>query len=546
MIVPVHNFVDDFSWTKGRHTIQFGGNYRLINNLRDSNASSFSDAFTNAGFLPTTGFANNGVSFDPAAFGFPAVADGFANSYDFPMTALVGLITEVDAVYQRNKTGTTLPEGSMIHRHFRDSELEFYGQDAWRIKPNVTVTYGLRYSLLQPPYETDGEQVAPTTSLHDFFDTRMKDMTQGISYAPNFTLGLSGQANGGKPYWGWDYKNFAPRFSVAWSPGYKDGVLGSVFGGPGKSSLRIGAGIYYDHFGQGIVNTFDRNGSFGLTTTVSDAPGTVDPDTAPRFTGLNDIPASLTPPGPTGPFPVTPPTADQLGGFAIYWGLDDKLKTPYSYAFDMSFSREMPGGFVFEAAYVGRLGRRLLQERDLAQPLNLTDPASNTNYYQAATQFAMMGNAGTDISQVGNIPYWQNLFPSAAGVLSGCAPNSTGITNPTATQAMYDAWVCGLHNETTPLFLADLISAHRPAQIPRTIPVDMFNYFQSQFASLYAWSSIGRSNYNAGQFSSPPRSSRLELGLQLHILEIDRRRIERRANLVVPGLWIRQPDHRRI
>jgi hypothetical protein len=244
VIVPVHNIVDDFSWTKGKHTFQFGGNWRFINNIRASNASSFSDALTNAGFLPTTGYANKGTTFDPAVFGFPAVDSGFANSYDFPMTALAGIITEVDATYQRDKTGTTLPEGSVIHRHFREHELEFYAQDAWRMKSNLTITYGLRYSLLQPPYETNGEQVAPTISLHDFFNTRMQDMTQGNSFAPNFTLGLSGQANGGKPYWGWDYKDFAPRFSVAWSPGYKDGLLGSIFGGPGKSSLRIGAGIY--------------------------------------------------------------------------------------------------------------------------------------------------------------------------------------------------------------------------------------------------------------------------------------------------------------
>ena len=331
----------------------------------------------------------------------------------------------------------------------------------------------------------------------------MKDMTQGISYSPNFSFDLAGQANGRKPYWGWDYKNVAPRFSLAWSPGYKDGLLASLFGGPGKSSVRLGAGIYYDHFGQGIVNTFDRNGSFGCHT-IANPPGTVDADTA-RYTGLHDIPASLTPPGPTPGFPVTPPTSDQPGGFAIYWGLDDKLKTPYSYGFDVSYSRELKGGFIFEAAYVGRFGRRLMQERDLTQPLNLVDPASKMNYNQAATLLTKLGEVnsfqGTDISQVQPIPYWENLFANSAGILSGCAPNSTGITNPTATQAMYDAYFCGLHNETTPQFIADLFC------FPGCANGKLFQYFQSQFASLYAWSSIGRSNYNAGQFSLRHRAT---------------------------------------
>lgn len=525
VVVPVHNLTDDFSWTRGKHTLQFGANWRFINNLRNSNAQSFSDAITNVGFLPTTGFAGKGISLDPSAqddgcttctWNFPAVDRGSRNAYDFPMAALAGIITESDAVYQRDKNGTNIPQGSFIKRHFRANEFETYLQDAWRIKSNLTLTYGVRYSLLQPPYEVNGNQVAPNTSLNAFFDQRMKDMTNGVVTNTNFSMVLAGQANGKKPYWNWDYKNFAPRLSLAWSPGYKDGLLASLFGGPGKSSLRIGAGIYYDHFGQGIVNTFDRNGSFGLTTTIADAPATVGVDDAPRYTGINNIPASITPAGPSGPFPVNPPTADELGGFAIYWGLDDKLKTPNSYAFDMSFSRELKGGFVVEAAYVGRLGRRLLQEKDLMQPLNLVDPKSKTSYFQAATQLAQLAEAnggnGTDISQIPAIGYWENLFPTAATVKGGptyagmqdflgCgAPNSAGLSSLTASQAMYDSYFCNLHNETTALFFADVLG------FPAFPTVNGCNgasgqlcYYQSQWASLYAWTSGGRSNYNALQ-----------------------------------------------
>jgi hypothetical protein len=536
VIVPVHNFTDDFTWTKGKHTLTFGGNWRFINDLRNSNESSFSDAITNAGFLPVTGFANKGTSFDPAAFGFPAVDSGFSNAYNFPMTALAGLITEVDATYQRDKNGTNLPVGAFVQRHFRVNELESYAQDSWRVKSNLTLTYGLRYSLLQPIYEVNGNQVAPSISLNDFFNQRMTGMVQGLSFAPNFSVDLAGPANGRQPLWGWDYKDIAPRLALAWSPGYKDGVLHALFGGPGKSSIRIGAGRYYDHFGQGIINTFDRNGSFGLTTTIADAPGTVGPDDAPRYTGINNIPASLTPPGPTGPFPVTPPTADQLGGFAIYWGADDKLKTPYSYGFDLSFSRELPGGFVFEAAYVNRLGRRLLQERDLAQPLNLFDPQAKIGYNQAVTALAQLyrttsqGGQGitTDTFNPASLPaavqqYWTDVMqplegpnPGNGGLGGAYSIGSCGsaksTTNPVV--AAFDLFCSGSLNETTPLFIWDLFGisdannvsncgqlaapACNPAYFPKN---GRFSFFQSQFASLYAWSSIGRSNYNSGQFS---------------------------------------------
>ena len=530
VVVPIHNLTDDFSWTRGKHTLQFGGNWRFINNSRTSNAQSFSDAITNVGFLPTTGFAGKGTSLDPGCaslnpvpqgctWNFPAVDAGSRNAYDFPMAALAGIITESDATYQRDKNGNSLASpsspGAFIKRRFRANEFETYLQDSWRIKSNLTLNYGVRYSLLQPPYEVNGNQVSPDSSLHDFFDRRMKDMVNGIVDNTNFTMVLGGQANGKQPYWGWDYKNIAPRVSLAWSPGYKNGLMSALFGGPGKSAIRVGAGVYYDHFGEGIVNTFDKNGSFGLTTTIADAPGTVGVDDAPRYTGISDIPPSITPSGPTGPFPATPPTADQLGGFAIYWGLDDKLKTPYAYGFDLSFSRELKSGFVVEVAYVGRLGRRLLQEKDLMQPLNLTDPASKTSYFQAASQFAILGEAnggaGTDLSQIPTIPFWEDLFGGATGTQYslltdpvqgiGCgAPNSTKISSLTATQAMYSVYFCNLHNETTPLFFADIFGFPTfPAVNGNTGSAVSPIFYQSQWASLYAWTSGGRSNYNALQ-----------------------------------------------
>jgi len=532
VVVPVHNITDDFSWTRGKHTFQFGGNYRLINNERNSNAQSFSDAITNVGYLVPTGFAGQNTSFDPSCdsslnpectWSFPAVSGSAQNAYDFPMAALSGVISEVDAYYQRDKNGNDLPQGSFIKRHFRDNELEFYAQDAWRAKSNLTITFGLRYSLLQPPYETNGNQVAPNVSLNKFFDQRMQLMAQGESYSPNFEIGLAGPANGKPSYWAWDYKDIAPRLSIAYSPGYQDGLLASLFGGPGKSSIRMGAGIYYDHFGQGIVNTFDKNGSFGLTTAIAGAPGTVDVDTAPRYTGLSDIPASITPPGPQGPFPITPPTSDQLGGFAIYWGLDDKLKTPYSYGFDLSFSRELKGGFVFEAAYVGRLGRRLLQEKDLAQPVNLKDPTSGLTYNQALTALAKIYRQGIQTQDFNPsmvspavAQYWadilQPLQPGGAYLIGPNSPNgSCGSLNSTTVPvvAAYDLFCSGSTNETLPLAYLDLYGIP-DANNPDTLYYGKngpFSFYQSQFASLYAWTSGGRSNYNAAQFSLRKRTS---------------------------------------
>ncbi len=513
-IVPVHNFADDLTWTKGNHTLQFGANYRRINSQRVSDSTSFFTATTNVSWLDNAGIANTGSSLDPAAFGFPAVADSFTSSYDSPVAALTGIVTEVDANYNLQKNLEALPEGAFVPRHFRDNELEFYGQDAWRIKPNLTVTFGLRYSLLQPPFETTGTQVAPNVSLGDFFNQRASAMLAGATYKPLVSFDLSGQANGGKPYWNWDYKDIAPRFAFAWSPDFSGGWLGKLTGGPGHTSIRGGYGIYYDHFGEGITNTFDRNGSFGLTTTISNPAGVQGVDTSARFSDLFTIPTqsaacasppcNLVAPPPSGSFPVTPPSDLDSGGFAITWGLDDKLKTPYSHVVDFSIQRELPHHFVLEAAYVGRFAHRLLQEDDVAMPLDLVDPQSHMHYFTAATLLNNAAQAGTDIANLAPIPFWENMFPTAAGVLDvadfGCSPGAGSFAGtPTATQAMYDMYACFVGNETTALFIADLFCFPGCATVNGV--TEPFQLFDPQWSSLYAWRSIGNSAYHAGQFS---------------------------------------------
>jgi Carboxypeptidase regulatory-like domain len=504
--VPVHNFVDDVSWTRGKHTLGFGANFRLVGDLRNSTLSSYSSGSMNASWLDVSGIATKGTSLDPGAFpnfALPQVDGGFVNSYDYPVMDVAGIVSEVDTRYNFTTKGTTLAEGTPNIRHFVAHEFETYAQDAWRVKPNLTITYGLRWTLLQPPYEKNGVQVAPTISLNGWFKQRQQTMLSGSTFNDPISFDLSGQGNGKQPYWGYDYKDFAPRFAIAYSPGFTDGWLGKFFGGAGKSSIRMGAGMYYDHFGEGIVNTFDQDGSFGLSTLLSNTGGVQDVDTAPRMGTTNPLytlPPSLITPSPGATFPVTFP----LDNFAVQWGLDNKLKTPYSYGFDLSFERELGHGFTIETAYVGRIAHRLLQQEDLAQPRDIVDPASHTDYYTAVRQIDNAVLAGTPESGVAPIPYWENLFgatSAGAGGIAGCAGGIPG--NPTATQNMYDLMSCGfVHNESTFQQIIDGVGGQ--SCFPGCITLNgqtaaTPQYFASQFASLYAWRSIGNSAYNAGQ-----------------------------------------------
>ena len=470
LTVPVNNVVDNLSWTKGNHSMQFGGNWRLIHQNRSSNATSNNGGTTNPYWLGGN---------PPNPPGLP-VDSGFVNSYLIAYANLVGTTPEVTNVYNYQATsptsGTLLADGAFLDRHFISNEFEWYAMDSWRVRPNLTITYGVRHTLLQTPYESHGQQVAPTIDTHAWFEQREKSALQGQIYEPELAFAPSGKFYNKPSFWPKQKNNFAPRLAVVWSP-------------HPTTSIRAGAGIYYDHFGEGLVNAFDQSGSFGLNSQVSNPAGQYTTDSAPRFVGRNTLPNIASNPAPQNiAFPYLAPQ----GNFAITWGLDNKIKTPYSEAFDFSIQQQIGAGFTVEAAYVGRLGRHLLQELDLAEPTNFVDPKGGGDYYAAATQLSKLvdQNKGSSKATVPAIPYFENIFPFMAGL---------DYPGESATQAIYtNEWAPYRANLGATTALADLdffcvylSSADCASYKPK--------FWQDQFSSLYALSSIGMSSYHSLQ-----------------------------------------------
>ncbi len=508
---PVHNFVDDLSWKKGNHSLSFGANIRFIRNPRTSLANSFSDGVTNASYLTAAGIANTGTFMDPPLGGFPTVLPSFNNSYDYPLMALMGAITQGDAVYNYDRQGNLLQQGAPIKRHFAADEYEFYVQDSFRIRPNLTITYGLRYELLSPPWETTGLQVSPNVDMGQWFLTREQNMAKGIpsNQDPTLSFDLAGPVNGKRGFYNWDYNNFAPRLGIAYVPRPKAGFLKHIVG-EGKTSIRAGFGVVYDHIGSGLLNTFDSQGAYGLSSLITSPPGELGLDTAPRITSVNVVPSDVLAPAPPGGYPQTPPPTPGN----IFWGLDNSIRTPYSYQLAFSISRELPKNLVFEASYVGHLAHKLLTQEDLAMPYDLKDPSSGVDYFSAATRFSKLAQANTPVSAITpslvgpTAAYWSNLFPNIAKLLDP----GNGAAGLSPMQAAYKIFVDNsmLHNETTWLFFLDF-------------PFDGFMcpngcskfganaFYNPQYSSLYAWRSIGNSNYNALQLALHKRFSQ---GLQ--------------------------------
>jgi hypothetical protein len=530
--VPVNQLSDSLSWTRGNHTFQFGTDLFLVRDNHISYLNSFSDVQTNVVYLNTGGIANDNSPLDPGNNGYPKVDHNFGPNYDNAIGIVMGIFAEGDGIYNFARNGSALPQGQASNRRYAINDYEFFGQDSWRVNRRLTVSYGLRWVLEAPPYETNGYQVAPCVeaasggctnqNVADWFNHSAQLATTGqpANNAGEISFVLGGPKNHGPGLWNWDHKDFSPRVAVAWAPDTGEGWVSKILGKKDEFTVRGGYSVVYDHFGVPIVNSFDQNGSFGLSTRLGNSAGSVTAANAPRFTCL--IPGSsgqsclppacpnlnnsgcLFGPPPTGGFPNTPSNT----AFAINWGLDQSVKTPYTHMFNFSLARQITARSSLQVAYVGSVGRRLPMQVDMGMPTNLNDPASNTRYFQAATALSKIAAAGTDVNSVQPIPFFENIFPGWAGANTQNLLTQDGVmcakgtppSNPTATQNVYQIWNCSPHNETLTLKFLDLpnLINNFSAALPNS-KFGPYAFYHDQFSSLYAWRNIGTSDYNALQ-----------------------------------------------
>lgn len=361
-ILPTTTVSQDFNWTKGAHSVTFGGVIRLVRNNRLNQGNSFSNLFANSSWLLGTGNQ--------------FVAPGARNStpYRRQFTNLLGLMTQKTRQANYDLNGGLFAEGALIPRKFAQEEYEMYVQDTWKITRALTFTAGLRYSLLPPVYESAGYQTSPNIPLGDWFNQRGALAQQGLSQAgaPRIGFDLASRTNVGL----YDYfKNWQPRVALAYSPQGNSGLSKFLFGGPGKTSIRAGFGLYYDILGQGLIRSADAT-ALGFSTSLQNpATANANPNAANnpayRFTGFYSVPLSVLPAAPRGGFPQVQPDI-----FQITNSVDSKLKAPYTMNMNFSIGRELGNGWFVQGSYAGRLSRRSLIRDDVAMPTNLKDPAS--------------------------------------------------------------------------------------------------------------------------------------------------------------------------
>ncbi len=498
--VPVNNIVDNLNWSKGRHDFQFGVNWRLVHQNRISNAQSYNEGSTNPYWL-------GGSPPDPSTLpgGLP-VDSGFTNSWVIAYANLVGDVPSVTNQYNYALTsptnGTLLGDGAYVTRHFKANEYEYYLQDAWKPLDNLTITLGIRHTILQTPWETSGQEVTPTISTHAWYLQREAAAQTGQVYEPELTFAPAGPYYGRPGFWPKSKNNIAPRLAIAYAP-------------TSRTTIRAGAGLYYDHYGEALINLYDASGgAFGLSGQVTNPAATYDSETSPRYTARNVLPFTTESFPATQTYPFAPPTG-AVNGFAITWGLDDRLKTPYDIAINFSVQHEFSHGWTLETDYVGTLGRHLIESLDLAEPVDYVDPNGGGDYFSAGRQLSRLvdqngGNYEVNGSYtdpaVPTIQYFEDVFPWMAGF---------DFPGESATQAIYNnEWAPYRYNLGATTSLSDL-DFYGPLLGFYPAPAGYQPHFwQGQFSSLYALSTIGMSYYNAGQITLRHPSSH---GLQLDI-----------------------------
>ena len=319
--------VDNFSFTQGRHSLKFGFDMRRFqvwNPFSAQNSGVFT--FQGSGIYSTS---------DPLADFLLGIPDFYGQT-----------------------------SGGFLDA--RSQEYYSYAQDQFKLRPNLTITYGVGWQIDTPIIDM-------AYNGHAMFAFRP---TQQSIVFPNAPVGFVFQGDPGvhasgvtKPF-----HNFGPRIGFAYSPGWG----GWLTGGPGKTSIRGGYGIYYNRSEE--EQTLQFVGAPPFTTATSGAPN-------PSFANpFQDIKTGVTIPNN---FPFAGPSSSVTftaanGNLPLYpftAGIDPNTVDPQAQNFSLTLERQLPGQAILSLGYVGAVAHHLARSTPINIVTNnkpcLADPACN-------------------------------------------------------------------------------------------------------------------------------------------------------------------------
>ncbi len=503
--IDTWNLVENLSWINGDHNIQVGGNFRYITN--NFNSFDLVDPPQYGGGANLTG-NDVGVESSPGllrALGaeeFARVQD--AEAIGNAVMAATGSLSRFSEDVQFGLDGNQLAPGSAFARKFRLQEYDFYIQDTWRATPNTTVTFGVNYAYQTPPYEANGVQLNWTQDLGQRYRTQI-ETTKTVLELPFYTAQPAGRANDLPDYYTPDTNNWAPRVSVAWSP------QGDWANKGGPTVIRGGYTMTYDSVGRRFARDAAESGSVGLLSQFSvpgftySIDGLNDLERAPRVGVGVSLPRDFFPSlGETPDF--TLPITDFGIGSLSTAGIDSGIHSPQNHLINFTMSKELPGGWIVEASYVGRFARDLLGTVDIASPVNILDPISGQTYYDAiSTLYELYENTGAAIADVQPIPWFENVYSDVLNYVN-TASRFDSIRPEGGFESATQGFYAVMHR-TRPAGPNSRVSlVDRLVEIESRPEVgNILMSPQVQFFGMFT--NISRSNYNSGQFTVRKRFS---------------------------------------
>lgn len=443
--IPVMQIGDNFTWTKGSHTIQLGGTFEDIRPVNvtkaDFNAVEIGlggqTLSLNSSLRPADIYSNN-----PG--GDATIANTANQTYDQAYAFVLGRIGNVQSDYNYNAAGTVLPQLTGDVRIYQNYETMLYAADTWKVNPELTLSYGVDYQLFSVPYETRGLESVETTTFDSYMNARIAQSNAGATgpnAVPIINYVLGGKANNGPGIYQPQHDLFAPRVAFAFNPSWD---RKTVFNGS--------AGIVYDRTIINAIQQIQDGDSYLFQQTSSTPYGTPGNANAsllndPRLnSAILGSPGNLgktlgvqppaTPKPPYSPF-ATPSICAALGfttypcglqnGLAFNATIDPALKTPYSISYNFGMQHSFPGDLVLKLSYDGRLGRRLLAQADANQILEFPDTASGQTLSQAFASMTTQIRAGVNPANVTPQPFFEDIL--GAGSTDFLTTNFTGLVH---------------------------------------------------------------------------------------------------------------------
>jgi hypothetical protein len=338
---PTQVIEETLSWIRGTHTFSFGGSFTNIGLW----------TWSKARVVPAITFSIN--SSDPAIGMFNATNFQGAASADLTRAqniyaVLTGRVTAITAdAYLDEATNKYAYLGARINRgHMR--EMGFFAQDQWRTRPNLTLTFGLRYELQLPFVPLNNSYT--TADISDLYGVS----GYGNLFKPGTMTGRDTQffvyKEGVRAY-NVDKQNFAPSFGFAWTPKTDSRWLNRFLGAGGKTVVRGGYSIAYNRYGMAeIQSLFAANPGSFVNGTRSMTLGNLVTNV-----GTDKLPVLLRETSRLGAAafsdtPVFPMTGAVTNSVNIY---DPNLHTPYTQSWSFGIQREITRDMVVEVRYVG-------------------------------------------------------------------------------------------------------------------------------------------------------------------------------------------------